>query len=372
MTAWCVPCASWHRSRPPLPGPQARTHLLVIANHDDAVTLRYRVAAKAVLAQAIGVPCTIRSMHEHGDIQNDLRQARAAIFVETPATVDLLTIILAARAAGVPTIYDANGPIVDTDPTPPMESFAGLITPALHDDLRLHAALCRSFAGQCDVGIAAAEGTAATLATLVRRKKSAVVANGVDDTPVAAADVRLPETFLFLRSHRFMRLDDAPGSLGSAILQVLDRDGIGLVLSGYVKLAEGFGAFDDRIVELGPSADPAQYDGALARAALNLAPEIGDRDDGVVQVSWLEAAVHGVATVMSRRVAKRLGLVGQRACLIAETSALAQHIAKALHAGSTATVGATARKRVQAAHRVEPLSRSFAGALHLATDGTIE
>jgi hypothetical protein len=355
---------------PPAFGSRARSHVLVIANQDDPVTLRYRVRAKPALARNVGKPCSVRFINEIADFDEHLEQALAVIFVETAATPDVLKVLAAARSAGIPTIYEANGPIFDPGQTPPpIETFAGLITPALHDDLRLHAVLCWSLARHCDVGIASAARTTAKLAALVRGQRAHIVPNVPEAGPVSSLEQHLPETFLFLRSGRFLRLTDEPRSLGAAILALLGDGRIGIVLSGHVKLTEAFNRFDDQIVELGPSADPASYDFALARAAFNLAPEAISEDDGVVQVSWLEAATHQVATVMSPAMAESLGFVGTHCCLVAEPTELPQVIAHALGSQAATLVGRAARELLDAARSGQDIARPFAQALGLISHG---
>jgi hypothetical protein len=349
---------------------RALSHVLVIANEDDPVTLRYRVRTKPALARNVGKLCSVRFINEIADFHEDLEQALAVIFVETAATPDVLKVLAAARSAGIPTIYEANGPIFEPGHTPPpIGTFGGLITPALHDDLRLHAMLCWSLARHCDLGIASAARTTAKLAALVRGRSAHIVPNVPEAGPVLSLERHLPETFLFLRSSRFLRLTDEPRSLGAAILTLLSDGRIGIVLSGHVKLTEAFNHFDRQITELGPSADAASYDFALARAALNLAPEAISEDDGVVQVSWLEAASHQVATVMSPTMADSLGFVGRPCCLVAEPTELPQVIADVLGSQAASLVGRAARERLDAARSGQDIARSFAQALGLISHG---
>ena len=374
-------CDILRRLEAPHPFTRGSREVVMIANCDDPGGRRLRVGSKDALFTSIGRPWRMIPMGELAGVHGAPSNASAIIFFNVPATLEPLRTVLAARAAGIPTVFEADGPVFDPSCLPPpLASYDGFLAPSLHDELRLACALYRALATRCDIGIAAASLTAAKLATLVERSAAFVVSNGLAsgsdiDHPAGSAPGRGAPRALFLRSMRFLSVTTKPGSLGAALIEALRSDpSLRLVTSGYVRLAEAFNDHDAQIDDLGHEESAAEIETALGSALLNIAPEAACDDDGFADLSWLEAANHGVTTVIGRHIANALGLVDAQTCIMVDEGGWTRALATCLcdpqrlaAIGDHARVHASSTRSSSA--RADQLSRVLAAADDLASRG---
>ena len=315
------------------PPPLARGsgEVVVVANCDDPVSRRARIDTKGALFGSLGVPWRLIPMGDLAAGRLLPSTASAVVFFNVPATLEPLRVLFAARAAGLGTIFEADAPVFDPSCMPaPIDTYDGLLAPSLHDELRLACALYRALAARCDVGIAAAPLTAAKLAALVRSSASFVLANSIDQSAVVGHDPGAVRV-LFLHSPRFLAVTVEPGSLGTALIEALRGDpSLRFTVAGHVRLAEAFNDHDDRIDDLGADASEVALGAALGSAILNIAPQAVRDDDGLADLSWLQAARYGVATALDGRVAEALGLVDGRTCLAVDGDGWARALGECL------------------------------------------
>ena len=343
-------CDLIQRLETPRPLTHGSREVIVIANCDDPRSRRYRVDPKDALFTSIGTPWRLIPMGELEADRSLPSSANAVIFFNVPATLEPLRVLLAAQAAGIGTVFEADGPVFDPScMPPPLASYDGFLAPSVHDELRLACALYRALAARCDVGIAAASLTAAKLATQVKCAASLGLANRVATHRAAAGPGARVTRRLFLRSERFLSVAVDPGSLGAALLAALRSDpSLRLVVSGYVRLADAFNDHDAQIDELGADASKAEIEAALGSAVLNIAPAAVRDDDGFADVAWCEAATCGVATAIARPVADALGLEDGRTCVMVDEGDWPRALASSLsEPQALATIGHLAHARAR-------------------------
>jgi len=293
-------------------------HVLVIANCDDGVSYSQRAEAKSALFAHLSMPWRLAPMTEIENMFDALWGACAIVFFNIPATLLPLRALLAAQRAQIPVIYEADAPIFDPDVyPPPLATFDGLMTPEMHDEMRVKSALARELARRCDFGLAVSDLVSSRLEQVVTKRKSDLLPKFCNPDPfIFPRSEPLPARFVFVRAPRFLALVDEPGTLGAALLKAMSTyDDLGVVTSGYVHLDSGFNAFDSKILELGPSAEPSTYRSVIAASAMAIAPKCLEDDDGMTELTWLEAAELGTPALLDGRVAAALGLSSGQTCV---------------------------------------------------------
>jgi len=341
--------------------------VVVVANCDDAVSYSQRAEAKSALFAQLSMPWRLIPMTDIETVFDALSGASALIFFNAPATLFTIRALQAARAAGIPVIYEADSAIFDpTCYPPPLASFDGFVMPEMHDDMRVSSGLCRGLARHCEFGLAVTGLNAAKLEGLVSAGKANLLSKVCNPDPfIFPHSVQLPGRFLFLRSPRFLALVDQPGALGAALLNVMNtHPDLGLVTSGYVHLGEGFNAYDSRLVELGPSAEPSSYRSVIAASTLTIAPKCMEGDDGMSELIWLEAAELGAPTLLDGPIAEALGLKAGETCLAVGEGGWAPALEQALSNPSRLEqIGARARDHARASRSLETVTAQLMSAL---------
>ena len=107
-------------------------HWLFLATDDLPQCFLYRVEQKRQQLMKLGcsVRIVLREALEHRDWTESLLWADAVIVCRLPATSPVLRAIDAAHLAGLPTWYDLDDLVVDSENgVPPLETYGGTITP---------------------------------------------------------------------------------------------------------------------------------------------------------------------------------------------------------------------------------------------------
>ncbi len=343
------------------------SHVLVIANCDDAVSYSQRAESKSALFAQMSIPWQLMPMTELENASDALSGAFALIFFNAPATLLPLRVLLAAKSADIPIIYEADAAVFDPAIyPPPLTSFAGLLAPQLHDEMRAGTVLRRELARRCDFGLAVTDLTSTKLEELVLTKRTTLLGKAYNPDPfVFATSTQLPRRFLFLRAPRFLALVDQPGTLGAALLKVMGAYAdLGLVTSGYVHLDEGFNLHDSRLVELGPAAEPSTYRSAIAAATLTIAPTCIADDDGMTELIWLEAAELGVPALLDINVAGALGLIGGQTCIAVAEQGWGEALQQALSKPAVLEqIGLRAREHARSSRSADVVAAQLMAAL---------
>ena len=295
-----------------------RDRVLLVENGGDAESRAYRLDYKERLLAGAGRPWT--RIGADDVIDAELDDAAVAIFFEVPASPNAIRGLLALRARGVATIFEAHTPVYDIERAPaPLRSFAGYLHPVLHDQLTLDVALRRGFAALCDHGLVATRDQALRVAGLVRRCSAEVLEDGLQDE--RHADIIIDSADegsaglgpLFLRSVGFIALAPETSEAARALLDTLRATNeLRLVVCGPVHVSKDFDVIDDRVSEI---ADPSAGGDVLRRACANVIVEPVEGNTGAVGVRWLEAALHGVPSIMQAEYAAALGLTDGKDCL---------------------------------------------------------
>jgi tetratricopeptide (TPR) repeat protein len=288
---------------PPSPPAAAGTNrkLLIIANEDDAESAARRVHEKRALLDRLGQPYEIHPYTDLAAHMAALPHAAAIILFRVPALPGIIQIIVGARRLGIPVIYETDSAVPTTETAPPISFFRGKITTSLYDGFRFGLPLQRAAAQLCDFGLAPTEPLAASLRPLVRARRAFVLPNSLlPDSASHPTTNPVDRRRLFIRFASLGFLDAAPGTIGGALISLLQRrPDVLLQISGPLILAPEFDAYAGQVANLGPGSQPADYWPHLAIADINLAIQCDTPDDEYhAAYGWAEAASLGVTTLL--------------------------------------------------------------------------
>jgi hypothetical protein len=279
---------------------EART-ILILANLDDAARAQRRVYEKARLMERVNQPCETAIYTNASTYLEALDGIAAVILYRTPAVPGIIQLIVAARARGIPIVFESDVLLLPSN-APPLKFFRGRITRSLYDDLRLGIALTCATARLCDFAIGPTKGIAEILRPMVRERRCFVVPNSLlpESLDSAAGPKKSHELKLFLHGSNLSFLDAAPGSIGMHLLAFLQRrPEVRLIVHGPIHLDPRFDQNADRISYIDQTDDPLAYWIQLSQCDINLAIKCESPEDIYeTELSWAEAAACAVPSVV--------------------------------------------------------------------------
>lgn len=287
-------------------GPVPDGHIPMLANLDLRQCNHYRVEQKAEWLAAEGIELRIRAEEQCEAFIHDLVGARAVIFYRVQATPSVLKAIFYARAMGIPTYYEIDDLIFDSDAfPPPLESYAGTLSAEDYRGLRFAVPLFRSALSACDRAIASTNTLLNSMLPLVRERSGVVLRNGLDSRNRKAAVEKMAATSsatrIFYGSGTKAHGQDFAEIAGPALSRIMeDFAEVELVLVGNVPIPACLEPFRSRIIAMTAIANVHDYWAVLGQCAINLAVlRRGGAEDAKSEIKWLEAAVQGVPSVVS-------------------------------------------------------------------------
>ncbi|MFY9629924.1 MAG: glycosyl transferase family 1, partial [Methylocystis sp.] len=157
-------------------------HISILANLDLAQCKYYRVDQKIRQLEAAGFEVKHFSHSDPGAFISSLVGAKAAIFYRVHAFPDIIRSILTANALGLPTYYDVDDLIFDSEHFPDtLESYEGQITRDDYNGLMYGVPLIRYAMSLCQFGIASTTPLARHISKVVRSGQCDVMRNGFDE-----------------------------------------------------------------------------------------------------------------------------------------------------------------------------------------------
>lgn len=278
--------------------------VLVLSNEDDADSAYRRVREKLTLLDQLALSHRVIAFEAAEQLIAELPEATAVILFRVPALPPVLRCIVAARQLGIPIYYDSDRLLLDTENTPAIPAYRGLLTGSVYDDVRFGFSLARAAARLSDFGIAPTGRLAETLRPLVQSGICFIVKDTfpdsaeTDHTPLARAEPRKPK--LFLRVATLTFLDVETGTIGERLLSVLQQwPNVELYVSGALHLDIRFDLLGGRIHHIGQSGSLRDYRRYLAVSDINLLVRCDTPDDEYqAEISWAEAADVAVPSVM--------------------------------------------------------------------------
>lgn len=286
--------------------------VVMLAHRELRQCNHYRVEQKAEWFKAAGIDLRV---HDEGDVDGfiaDLVGAHSAIFYRVQATPGVVRAILTARKMGLPTFYEIDDLLFDPSAyPPPPESFTPRLSPQVHRGLRFAVPLFRYALTMCDRAIASTETLLRTMVPLTVQKSGLVIRNGVD----ARSRIGRPSGYpgstdrirIFYGSATLAHGHDFLSLAAPALARILDQHPQAeLVLVGHVPEAAEFARWPGRVQRFPLIGDVQEYWALLGQCDINLAVlRSGAAEDTKSEIKWLEAALQGIASVVSDTSALR-------------------------------------------------------------------
>jgi hypothetical protein len=287
----------------PLPArvaPGLKRRVLIVANADDTESAARRVTEKLSLLALAGVACETCAYGDVGGQIARLPDFSAVLLFRVPALPDVIRFIVAARRLGVVTVFESDVALPEADAAPAIEFFRGKVTAAQYDGMRFGLQLHRAAARLCDFSLAPTEALATALRPLARGRRCFVLPNSLlpeaaPERGPAGAPLRV-----FIRAATLEFMDAAPGTIGAALLGLLNhRADFVLLVSGPLVFDPAFDGCAGRLIHTGQAAVPVDYWPHLAGADLSLVMPCGTVEQEYrAEVNWAEAACAGVASLL--------------------------------------------------------------------------
>lgn len=295
---------------PRLPGGLVRS-VALFALMDLPQCKFYRVDQKVEQLESAGFYVkAYNANNELAQFLAEIRQFDAVIFYRLAPLRTVLTAIKAASRLGLITFYEIDDLLFLAKEYPgTLESYAGQITRETFNMLAMGVPLFLSVMKMCDYAIASTPSLAREMAPFVTTGRAFVHRNGMgldhsrylDYMPLArAADG--PVTIFYgsgTRAHK----EDFQQLIEPALIEIARRHGkaVAFVMIGWLPISDAFRAASSSLTVIEPIFDLHQYWSLLRVADINLAvlkPSLNV--DCKSEIKWMEAALFGVPSVVSR------------------------------------------------------------------------
>jgi glycosyltransferase involved in cell wall biosynthesis len=290
---------------PPEAAVSRARNVLIVAELSVPQCAKYRVWQKQAHFETLGVPCRVIDWHDTEAGFSAAATATQAILYRVPATPEILQLIEALRALGVPLAWEVDDLIFDEARYRRNSNLADL-SPELRRNVLAGVTLYRAAL------LASRRAIASTpeLAQAMREagiEDVAVVENALDaETLEAAAQIRAnrtPHDGVLIAYGSGTKTHDADFRQAAPALRRLlaARPDIRLRIIGELTLPPELAPFADRIEHL-PTVPYARYLALLGDADISIAPlEPSEFNDAKSNIKFLEAAILGLPSVCSPR-----------------------------------------------------------------------
>ena len=363
----------------PAQGPVARPdgtiqNIAIVANMDLYQCKLYRVDQKAEQLRQAGLGVAVfNQWHDLHTFQSRLAEFDAVIFYRVPAFPEIMDAIAACSAYNVPSFYEIDDLVFDTDLFPPAyENYAGQISRDHHRDMACGVPLYEHAMRMCDYAIGSTRSLTERLKNFSRSGRAFEHHNALGKLHLNARSEHLsmPEKpderplVLFYGSGTLAHKEDFHDILEPALAEILKR------YAGRVELqfVGSYGEFhhldsdssDLRI--LPPVWDFEQYCTMVSGADINLSVLTQTPvTDAKSEIKWMEAAMLGVPSVVSH-TATHADVIdhGKTGFLCKTTKDFVKHISALIDdADLRAKVGQQAQDVVMADYNLEVMGQNL-------------
>ncbi len=302
------------RSLTPPHQPLARSapikRVAILANPDLYQCKLYRADQKRDQLRHAGLEAVIYCQDRDLErLRDRLAQYDAIIFMRSPAFPDIVTLICEAAAQGLATFYDIDDLIFDPAQfPPPLETYAGQITPSDHAAMACGVPLFRYAMQLCDYGLASTPALQAEMAKQVRSGRAYLHRNGlgnVHERVIASAPSRDHDSgkiVLLYGSGTKAHKAEFHAVLEPALAEILQRypGKVAIRLVGSFPDLRHLLADHPDVQVIDPIWDFEGYCSVLADADINLSVLTPTPiTHAKSEIKWLEAAMLGIPSVVS-------------------------------------------------------------------------
>ena len=317
-----VPPGTWQQSNPKT--------VVILADDTLPQCLLYRVKNKVFQLRTQDVQTQWFPKSDINGFKDALPFADAAIFYRVPAFPEIVDTIRYARAIGRPTFYDIDDLIFEGEHYPePFESYANLISREQYGGLVGGSELFRLAMRECDYGLASTAPLAEFMAKEVLSGDVVIIPNSLGQLHLAELDIPAERRS---RSKKSVRLFYGSGTLAhkqdfavfanDVLAPLLTKHkNLELVLVGTFPLLPSLQPHHLRVHQLATDWTFERYLRQLRTADINLAILApGTFNDCKSEIKWLEAAMFGVPSVLSRTRTHELTVEHGKTGFLCETN----------------------------------------------------
>ena len=270
----------------------------------------YRVELKAEQLSFLGLEVETFDLEQQMDAYfTALEKFDLVILHRVPAVPAIIELIRRTNDLGIPTVYDIDDLIFDADHYPPsLESYAGQIDALTHAGLAASVPLYDYAMSLCDYGISSTNALKSHVEKRVRSGVAVTLPNALTDSHMqfAGSPRRYGENdpvVIFYGSATKAHKQDFKDLIEPALRHVIEKNGskIRVVIFGHIELSEPLRRIKDQIILNEPLPNIQDYWEALKLADINLSVlERSAFNDCKSEIKWLEAAMMGIPSVLSR------------------------------------------------------------------------
>lgn len=302
--------------------------IVILASFDLKVCTHYRIEQKEELFEALGRPYEVYGLDQWEAFISALPGAAAAIIFRLPAWPTVTRAITAARKMGVPTYYEIDDLIFDSEQYPDtLESYGGLLSREDYESIQFGVPLFRKAIQLCDYGISSTPPLARAVEPLVRTGQVFWLPNGLDSRNEPYLDAppdrvrKGDDIWIAYASGTKAHNTDFNELAAPALLELLqDRSDVKLLLVGYLALPDDFDAVREQIIRFDYVPGAESFWSMLADADINLAVlKPTWATDSKSEIKWLESAVMGIPSIVSDTATYLEALTDGEDALIART-----------------------------------------------------
>jgi glycosyltransferase involved in cell wall biosynthesis len=282
------------------------TRIVMLANCDIPQCKHYRVDQKLELFSSLGYTVDLFQLDEIGKCIESLPGAAAFLIYRQAAWPSVVRAILSAKAMAIPTIYEIDDLIFDSESYPePVDTYGGLVDEEEYADLLFGVPLFRAAMSLCDYGLASTSILANQMKAVVAQKKVWVLPNGLDSRNetafVQTRPTRTDDIIIFYGSGTKAHNSDFNTLAAPALAEILEeRPNVRLIIAGHLQLEKEFASVLGRTSQVEYLSNINAYWRLLQTADINLAVlNNGVLNDTKSEIKWLEAAYFGIPSVVS-------------------------------------------------------------------------
>ena len=313
--------------------PDEKPRVLLFGTPHLRQCLHYRINQKIEHLEAAGYDVLFVSQDEPEVFIQQAPYYDVAIIYRIPAFPRFRQAIEYARARGMTVFYEIDDLIFDPAFFPDsFESYGNQLKPREYANLVVDTPLFRLAMSLCDYGIASTPSLQREVAKVVRSGICFLHRNAFDARHERFAALYNPtirpprdttkQLTIFYGTATKAHNEDFDTLAAPALASVLGRHAnVRFVVAGYLTVPQVLKPFEDRIVRLPPIWDLDAYWSVLAGVDINMAVlKHGLVSDCKSEIKWLEAAMVGVPSIVSRTATYAEVLTDGETVLFAETA----------------------------------------------------
>ena len=268
----------------------------------------YRVDQKLAQLNLLGIECQLFDFREKLDaFHQRLPALQAVIFYRVPATPEIVDAIEAVRRAHIPSFYEIDDLMFETQHFPEgFDSYGGQISRPLYGSLVTGTETLRGAMALCDYALASTGSLAERMAPVVRSGQAFVHRNALHaphEKMMAAARARRDDGHIniFYGTGTKAHNADFEQHLTPALARILaEFPLVRMVIVGYLVLPPALACYADQIMLVPPVWEIEAYWRVLAGMDISLAVlKPGAVADCKSEIKWLEAGMLGIPSIVT-------------------------------------------------------------------------